>query len=360
MTFWPKSLKSVGVFSILFILLICIGGQQSLAQIPDVVIDVSDTTAYPGTTNTVISIYMDNLTDTIAGFNIWLQMDRPDIAIFQTNFDTNYDATYFECLQYSGGDCIDSVIVPSSGDWDFMYVETTIVAIGNFDTSGTLCSGWDLVDSRSISGQGTDINIAAIADLPGGGSLPGILPGVQGGLLIKVLADIFDIPDEWEDRTVNLLVQTDFKDHFGLSRPNGTSIPWIYEEVEDTSCFVCTQWIGEICVNYVEVTFGDCDSTFIETVSVAVLDTANIKVFDGSVTVLVPQPYVCGNVDSSDPPEIDIADLVFMVNYMFGGGVAPEPIVSGDLDCNTDVDIADLVYMVNFMFGGGAEPCAGC
>ena len=166
MTFWPKSLKSVGVFSIFLIMAFCFSGEKSLAQIPDVVIDVSDTTAYPGTTNTIISIYMDNRTDTIAGFNIWLQMDRPDIAIFQTDFDTIYDTTYYECLQYSGSDCIDSAIVPPNGDWDFMVIDMSEIAIGNFDTSGTLCSGWDLVDSRSISGQGTDINIAAIADLP--------------------------------------------------------------------------------------------------------------------------------------------------------------------------------------------------
>ncbi len=53
----------------------------------------------------------------------------------------------------------------------------------------------------------------------------------------------------------------------------------------------------------------------------------------------------------------DIADLVFMVNYMFNGG-APPPCPE-EIDVNGDMnigDIADLVYLVNYMFSGGPPP----
>ena len=57
----------------------------------------------------------------------------------------------------------------------------------------------------------------------------------------------------------------------------------------------------------------------------------------------------------------DIADLVYMVNFMFNGG--PEPpcntpdYLEADVDGNgTGPDIGDLVYLVNYMFNGGPAP----
>ncbi|MFH1688094.1 MAG: hypothetical protein ABIE70_11325 [bacterium] len=51
----------------------------------------------------------------------------------------------------------------------------------------------------------------------------------------------------------------------------------------------------------------------------------------------------------------DIADLVYLVNYMFNGG--PVPPCLDETDHNGDhtivPDIGDLVWLVNFMFNGG-------
>ncbi len=54
---------------------------------------------------------------------------------------------------------------------------------------------------------------------------------------------------------------------------------------------------------------------------------------------------------------VDIADLVWLVDYMFGGGASPLPYDAGDVDCTGEIDIADLVYLVSYMFSGGTEPC---
>ncbi|MDH4035270.1 MAG: PKD domain-containing protein, partial [candidate division Zixibacteria bacterium] len=56
---------------------------------------------------------------------------------------------------------------------------------------------------------------------------------------------------------------------------------------------------------------------------------------------------------------ITIADLVYMVDFMFNSGLPPFPMDLGDVDCSGAVDIADLVYMVDWMFSGGPAPC-GC
>lgn len=73
---------------------------------------------------------------------------------------------------------------------------------------------------------------------------------------------------------------------------------------------------------------------------------------------LVAASLNCGDVDASGI--VNISDGVFVVNYIFGGGPAPQPISAGDVDCNDLVTISDAVYLINFIFGGGPVPCAGC
>ncbi len=71
-----------------------------------------------------------------------------------------------------------------------------------------------------------------------------------------------------------------------------------------------------------------------------------------------PPTYVCGDADGSG--SITIGDAVFLINYIFGGGPAPNPLVSGDSDCSGSISISDAVYLINFIFGGGPAPCASC
>lgn len=357
MSFRLKSLKTLGF---VFVLICIVLPNLAQAQFPDIEIKVGDTTAYPNAKNSVVSIYLTNRVDTIAGFNLWIQLDRPDIMLFQTDTATISDTLYFKCLSYFGGNCVDSQLVIDPAEADFFHVNTYLDTIGNFDTTGTLCSGWDLIDSRSISGVGTDINIAGIADLPGGNDVSGIPPSFSSGLLIKVLADVLDIPDTLTDRDVNMLVQTNFKDHFGLSRPDGSSIPWVQEIVDDTTCYQCQEWFGDVCSNWIEVTFGTCDSIEVGLDTITVLDTANVKVYNGSLTVL--SGGVCGNLDGVTEPfiEIDIIDLVYFVDWSFRGGPPPDPVSVANLNCDVEEgDIEDLVMMVDYMFRGG-EPICTC
>jgi len=58
--------------------------------------------------------------------------------------------------------------------------------------------------------------------------------------------------------------------------------------------------------------------------------------------------------------EINVADLVYMVNYIFKGGISIFPEYIGDVDHTCDINVADLVYMVNYLFKGGPDPLVGC
>ncbi|MCX6831104.1 MAG: dockerin type I repeat-containing protein, partial [candidate division Zixibacteria bacterium] len=66
----------------------------------------------------------------------------------------------------------------------------------------------------------------------------------------------------------------------------------------------------------------------------------------------------CGDVDASG--SVDIADVVYLIAYIFSGGAAPNPLAAGDVDCSGEINIADIVYLINYIFRGGAAPCNAC
>jgi hypothetical protein len=329
-------------------------------------------------------VYMDNFyPDTVAGFNLWLQLDRPDIMEFQTEMDTSIDTTYWDCLEWNGPDCVDSELTiwwyectewigdscidsfatpgEEGVDWDFMNVDSNEIFIGNFDTVGTLISGWELVESRSLSGVGHDINIAGIADLDGGDFTQGI-PPQQGGLLVKLLADVYNIPDSMTERSVHMLIQHEFIDHFSFSRPNGTAIGIAYEQVLDTNYWVCLQWIEDVCVAWERTSGPPYDSLEIVPDSIPYVDTNIVILTDGRLTVDDPPPWVCGNINNDPSGLTNIADLTYLVAYLFGGGPPPPVFEAADMQCNGKVNISDLTYFVGYLFGGGSAPCdnEGC
>lgn len=66
----------------------------------------------------------------------------------------------------------------------------------------------------------------------------------------------------------------------------------------------------------------------------------------------------CGDLNGSG--DISIADAVYFIDYIFGGGNAPLDKYHGDLDCSGEAVITDIVYFINYMFSSGPAPCQGC
>jgi hypothetical protein len=85
---------------------------------------------------------------------------------------------------------------------------------------------------------------------------------------------------------------------------------------------------------------------------------------DTVIEIIEPGGYICGDANGSGgDPSVDIDDVVYLINYIFAGGPAPEPVEAGDADCSggdVPVDIDDVVYLINYIFAGGPEPCADC
>jgi hypothetical protein len=60
--------------------------------------------------------------------------------------------------------------------------------------------------------------------------------------------------------------------------------------------------------------------------------------------------------DVNGDGEIDIADVVFLLNYLFLDGPEPTPLEVGDADSSGEVDIADVVFLLNYLFINGPSP----
>ncbi len=65
--------------------------------------------------------------------------------------------------------------------------------------------------------------------------------------------------------------------------------------------------------------------------------------------------YACG--DATGDGGITVADVTFLVLYVFGGGAAPSPLAAGDANCDGTMNVGDAVYVLNYIFKGGPAPC---
>jgi hypothetical protein len=64
---------------------------------------------------------------------------------------------------------------------------------------------------------------------------------------------------------------------------------------------------------------------------------------------------LCGDVNGDGI--VNVADVIFLVNYLYRGGDPPDPSEVGDVNCDGVVDIGDVVYLVSYLYKGGPPPC---
>ncbi|MGB5105403.1 MAG: FG-GAP-like repeat-containing protein [Candidatus Zixiibacteriota bacterium] len=60
--------------------------------------------------------------------------------------------------------------------------------------------------------------------------------------------------------------------------------------------------------------------------------------------------YLLG--DCNDDKKVNISDAVFLLNYIFAGGPAPDPRLRGDINGDSLVNISDVVRIINYLFMG--------
>jgi len=65
--------------------------------------------------------------------------------------------------------------------------------------------------------------------------------------------------------------------------------------------------------------------------------------------------YMCG--DANGDNTVNVGDAVSIINYVFKGGAAPDPLEAADANCDGDVNVGDCVRIINYIFKGGEAPC---
>jgi hypothetical protein len=67
---------------------------------------------------------------------------------------------------------------------------------------------------------------------------------------------------------------------------------------------------------------------------------------------------ITGDADCSG--SVDISDAVFLITYIFAGGIPPYDRNAADENGDCAVDISDAVYLIAYIFSGGPAPQVGC
>ncbi|MCP4566882.1 MAG: hypothetical protein GY841_04795 [FCB group bacterium] len=64
--------------------------------------------------------------------------------------------------------------------------------------------------------------------------------------------------------------------------------------------------------------------------------------------------------DANDDGAINVGDAVYMINYVFKGGPAPNCGDEGDANSDCALNVGDAVFLINYVFKSGPPPECGC
>jgi hypothetical protein len=257
---------------------------------------------------------------------------------------------------------------PGEPNWAIVATETITVFADDFEAD----QGW------TVSGYVTDG--AWTRGVPVGGGDRGDPPNDYDGSGQCYLTDNVDDNSDVDGGTTSLTSPTfdcsdgdalisyarwyhnsfggaPFEDSMMIYVSNNGGTQWYVAEVVGPSehasggWYEHSFWLSEVIepTDQVKLRFNASDLGSGSVVEAAV-DAVQVLRFECT------EPWYCGDVDGNGVGP-DIADLVYLADFMFGDG--PPPPNMGAVDVNGDgvgPDIADLVYLVTYMFSDGPEP----
>jgi len=81
---------------------------------------------------------------------------------------------------------------------------------------------------------------------------------------------------------------------------------------------------------------------------------ANDQAFD--IYRLNLPAVTCG--DANADQTVNVGDAIFIVNFVFTGGLEPDPWAAADVNQDGAINIGDAISIINYIFKGGPAPCS--
>jgi hypothetical protein len=273
------------------------------------IIDVADTLGCPGHA-VPVSIFLQNLADSISAYQISITLSRPDLMEFKP--DTTIDTTY-PCLNPPDCTELDTIIDTSE--------------IVPYTIDGTLSETWDLTKATTIGGL--NIQLTGMADTDADQFPLPILP-FTNGVLIRVIGRVnCDVEDTVLDRTISL-------------------------DVNSVGTYFSTK--GALTIPSSDTTYWDNDTILTDIDSSTVFDSLVIykpvpRLVNGSVTI----PFTMKG-DMNCDGIYNVLDVVHLVSIAFRGGGPSCPASVSDVNCDGVVNVFDVVLLVGTVFRGAPPP----
>ena len=280
-------------------------GSAVSAQAPRLEVWIPDTSVFPDNQSLQFDLHLANYQDSVAAFQITLTNTRPDLITFS----------------------------------------------GSVDTSGTLISGWEVVDAFTSGVDGERFTMIGIADVPypttitpaigypQSGDVPLVRFTVDAAVTAGLTADDLALCFSYSPAT-DLLI----------SNASGYGIGLTTEVFTDTTFWLCLLWAGEECVSWSKVDTPPFDSLSVTTEERTIVDSLQVHANDAHLRV-----GTCGDVGNLDGT-VNLSDITALVDYVYLDGPAPPSLWAANVDGSPDgtINLGDITHMLDFVYLGGS------
>ncbi|UCD17034.1 MAG: VCBS repeat-containing protein [Candidatus Zixiibacteriota bacterium] len=141
----------------------------------------------------------------------------------------------------------------------------------------------------------------------------------------------------------------------------------------DSDSFDSVHIANPLLGDYTIIVVPDDDAPPGETFSVGIRLDGSLQciiVDEGEVPVsgqadttvyLVEEDYHYLNGDANRDESVNLLDILFLIDYLYGSplGPAPDPPGAGDANCDLDINLLDILYLIDHLYGSppGPAPC---
>lgn len=142
-----------------------------------------------------------------------------------------------------------------------------------------------------------------------------------------------------------------------------TDLSWTSGDPNENDTVTYDLYLGTstplpLVIGDLAIPFYDPETLLYETTyywSIVARDTHDTTTAGPVWTFTMKPEWIRGDCNGDE--EIGLSDVVYLINYLFNDGPAPDPIESGNLNCDDVVGLTDVVYLINYLFKNGSPPC---